>query len=133
MRLSLISVGPPYRGGISDLSALIYEELSKDHQVQFINFKRQYPSILFPGKTEYKIGERASDFPSKRIIDSINPLTWIQAVRQIRDFDSEWAIFRYWNPFFAPLIGYISKKLRKKIHKSSHPYRQPGSTREILS
>ena len=117
MRLSLISVGPPYRGGISDLSALIYEELSKDHQVQFINFKRQYPSILFPGKTEYKIGERASDFPSKRIIDSINPLTWIQAVRQIRDFDSEWAIFRYWNPFFAPLIGYISKKLRKKSIK----------------
>ncbi|MBT4034560.1 MAG: glycosyltransferase [Candidatus Marinimicrobia bacterium] len=117
MRLSLISVGPPYRGGISDLSALIYEELSKDHQVQFINFKRQYPSILFPGKTEYKIGDRASDFPSKRIIDSINPLTWLQAVKQIRDFDSEWAIFRYWNPFFAPLIGYIARKLRKKSIK----------------
>ncbi|MBC8377036.1 MAG: glycosyltransferase [FCB group bacterium] len=117
MRLSLISVGPPYRGGISDLSALIYEELSKDHQVQFINFKRQYPSILFPGKTEYKIGDRASDFPSKRIIDSINALTWIQAVKQIRDFDSEWAIFRYWNPFFAPLIGYIAGKLRKKSIK----------------
>ena len=117
MRLSLISVGPPYRGGISDLSALIYEELSKDHQVQFINFKRQYPSILFPGKTEYKIGDRASDFQSKRIIDSINPLTWIQAVKQIRKFDSEWAIFRYWNPFFAPLIGYIAGKLRKKSIK----------------
>ncbi len=117
MRLSLISVGPPYRGGISDLSALIYEELSKDHQVQFINFKRQYPSILFPGKTEYKIGDRASDFQSKRIIDSINPLTWIQAVKQIREFDSEWAIFRYWNPFFAPLIGYIAGKLRKKSIK----------------
>jgi glycosyltransferase involved in cell wall biosynthesis len=117
VRLSLISVGPPYRGGISDLSALIYEELSRDHQVQFINFKRQYPSILFPGKTEYKIGDRASDFSSKRIIDSINPLTWIQAVRQIRDFDSEWAIFRYWNPFFAPLIGYIARKLRKKSIK----------------
>ena len=117
MRLSLISVGPPYRGGISDLSALIYEELSKDHQVQFINFKRQYPSILFPGKTEYKIGDRASDFPSKRIIDSINPLTWKKAITQIRDFDSEWAIFRYWNPFFAPLISYIAGKLRKKSIK----------------
>ncbi len=117
MRLSLISVGPPYRGGISDLSALIYEELSKDHQIQFINFKRQYPSILFPGKTEYKIGDRALDFPSKRIIDSINPLTWYQAYKQIRAFDSEWAIFRYWNPFFAPLIGYMAKKLRKKSVK----------------
>jgi len=117
VRLSLISVGPPYRGGISDLSALLYEELSKDHQVQFINFKRQYPAFLFPGKTEYKVGDRASDFSSNRVIDSINPLTWVQAVKQIEAFDAEWAIFRYWNPFFAPLIGYIAKKLRKKSVK----------------
>jgi glycosyltransferase involved in cell wall biosynthesis len=117
VRLSLISVGPPYRGGISDLSALIYEELSKEHQVQFINYKRQYPAFLFPGKTEYKIGDLALDFSSERVIDSINPLTWIQAVRQIKDFRSEWVIFRYWNPFFAPLIGYISRKLRKQSIK----------------
>jgi D-inositol-3-phosphate glycosyltransferase len=117
VRLSLISVGPPYRGGISDLSALIYEELNKEHQVQFINFKRQYPAILFPGKTEYKVGDKASDFLSSRIIDSINPWTWKKASRQILEFDAEWAIFRYWNPFFAPLIAYIAKKLRKKSVK----------------
>lgn len=117
MRLSLISVGPPYRGGISDLSSLLFEALSKDHQVQFINYKRQYPSILFPGKTEYKIGDLASDFPSKRLIDSINPWTWMQATREIRTFKPEWVIFRYWNPFFAPLIGYMAKKLRRKSIK----------------
>lgn len=114
MRLSLISVGPPYRGGISDLSALIYEELSKDHEVQFVNFSRQYPAFLFPGKTEYKIGDKAADFASERIIDSINPLTWLSAARHIREFASEWAIFRYWNPFFSPLIAFISKKLRRQ-------------------
>ena len=114
MRLSLISVGPPYRGGISDLSALIFEELSKDHQVQFINYKRQYPSFLFPGKTEYKIGAKASDFPSARVIDSINPLSWLKAVKMIRSYQSDWVLFRYWNPFFAPLIGFISKRLRKQ-------------------
>lgn len=117
MRLSLISVGPPYRGGISDLSALIYEELNKEHQVQFINFKRQYPSILFPGKTEYKVGDRASDFPSDRIIDSINPFTWWKAVRLIETHGSDWAIFRYWNPFFSPLIAFIAGKLRRKSIK----------------
>ncbi len=117
MRLSLISVGPPYRGGISDLSALLYEELSKNHQIQFVNYSRQYPALLFPGKTEYKQGELASDFPSIRVIDSINPITWYRAVRKIRDFKSDWAIFRYWNPFFAPLIGFIAARLRKQgIH-----------------
>jgi len=114
VRLSIISVGPPYRGGISDLSALIYEELSKQHQVQFINYCRQYPSILFPGKTEYKVGDKAADFPSKRIIDSINPLTWLKAAKEIKKFGSDWAVFRYWNPFFAPLIAFMSGKLRKR-------------------
>lgn len=113
MRLSLISVGPPYRGGISDLSALIYEKLNQTHEVQFINYKRQYPQIFFPGKTEYKVGERASDFHSERIIDSINPVSWLRAVRRIKAFDSEWALFRYWNPFFAPLIGIMSWRLAK--------------------
>ncbi|MCF7825781.1 MAG: glycosyltransferase [Candidatus Marinimicrobia bacterium] len=117
MRLSLISVGPPYRGGISDLSALLFEELSKEHQVQFINYKRQYPAFLFPGKTEYKVGDLASDFQSKRTIDSLNPWTWLQAVNQIKAFRSEWVIFRYWNPFFAPLIAYMAKKLRRSSIK----------------
>lgn len=114
MRLSIISVGPPYRGGISDLSALLYEELSKQHQIQFINYSRQYPALLFPGKTEYKVGELASDFSSMRVIDSINPLTWIRAAKLICEFESDWALIRYWNPFFGPLIGFIAKRLREK-------------------
>ena len=113
MRLSLISVGPPYRGGISDLSALIYQELSRDHTVQFINYSRQYPQFLFPGKTEYKVGQLASDFPSERIIDSINPISWLKAVKAIKTFNSDWVIFRYWNPFFAPLINLISRRLSR--------------------
>lgn len=117
MRLSLISVGPPYRGGISDLSALIYEELGKTHQVQFINYKRQYPAFLFPGKTEYKMGEKATDFPSQRVIDSINPITWFRAVKAVQAFNAEWVIFRYWNPFFAPLIAFMAGRLRKRSIK----------------
>jgi len=113
VRLSLISVGPPYRGGISDLSALLHAELIQKHEVQFINYRRQYPAFLFPGKTEYKVGSKAADLDSDRVIDSINPLTWWRAVKLIRRHESQWAVFRYWNPFFAPLIGFISGRLRK--------------------
>ncbi len=114
MRLSIVSVGPPYRGGISDLSALIYEELNLKHEVQFINYSRQYPQLLFPGKTEYKIGALASDFPSERIVDSINPFSWLKAVGAILAHQSDWVLFRYWNPFFAPLIAIMSRRLSKR-------------------
>ena len=113
MRLSLISVGPPYRGGISDLSALIFHELDGQHTVQFINYARQYPKLLFPGKTEYKLGAQAADLPSKRLIDSINPLSWYRAAQEIISFGPEVVLFRYWNPFFACLIAYMSRRLRR--------------------
>lgn len=111
MRLSLISVGPPYRGGISDLSALIYQELSQSHTLQFINFSRQYPALLFPGKTEYKEGPQAVEIETTRAIDSINPLSWIRAAQRIKKFAPDAVIFRYWNPFFAPMINVISRSL----------------------
>ena len=53
MKISLISVAPPYRGGISEQTHLLYKELKKHHSVNIINFKRQYPEILFPGKSQY--------------------------------------------------------------------------------
>ena len=113
MRLSLISVGPPYRGGISDLSTLIYQELARDHELQFINYSRQYPKVLFPGKTEYKLGAKLSENFSDRIIDSINPLTWLHAAARIKAFKPDAVVFRYWNPFFAPLINIISGSLSR--------------------
>jgi glycosyltransferase involved in cell wall biosynthesis len=113
MRLSLISVGPPYRGGISDLSALLYQELSSEHTLQFINFSRQYPSILFPGKTEYKVGSQAAVMPTERVIDSLNPLSWFRAARSIKSFNPNAVIFRYWHPFFAPLINVMSRRLKQ--------------------
>ena len=30
----------------------LYSKLSETHDVDLINFKRQYPKILFPGKTQ---------------------------------------------------------------------------------
>jgi len=87
--------------------------LTHKHTVQFINYSRQYPGFLFPGKTEYKRGELASDFPSSRIIDSINPYTWYRAIREIEAHSSDWVIFRYWNPFFALLIRLMSSGLKR--------------------
>ena len=49
MHIGIISVAPPYRGGISKHTSVLYEELLKTHNVEIINYSRQYPSFLFPG------------------------------------------------------------------------------------
>ncbi len=113
MRISLVTVGPPYRGGLSDLSALIYSQLVREHTVQFINYSRQYPKILFPGKTEFKAEGKGTEFPSERIVDSMNPFSWYKAAERIKSFGPDAVILRYWNPYFALMINMISKRLSR--------------------
>ena len=53
MKIGIISVAPPFRGGISAHTSQLIQSLSTQHQITCFNFKRQYPDFLFPGKTQY--------------------------------------------------------------------------------
>ena len=53
MKIVLISVFPPYRGGISTHSSILYKHLIKNNDVRVINYSKQYPDILFPGKDQF--------------------------------------------------------------------------------
>ena len=52
MRIAILSCFYPFRGGIAQFNANLFEELGREHDVRAFNFTRQYPSILFPGKTQ---------------------------------------------------------------------------------
>ena len=110
MRISFISVFPPYRGGISAHSNLILKELKKNNDVQAINFTRLYPSVFFPGKSQYNDTE---ELTGNRTLDSINPITWKKVASSIKDNNSNVVIFKFWHPFFIPCYYYIIKKLKK--------------------
>ncbi len=114
MRLALVSVAPPYRGGISLNSAILLTHLQKTHTVRCFNYTRLYPEFLFPGKTQYETGTPAVNVDSIRCLDSVNPIAWYKTALQILEFRPEAVIFRFWNPFFAPALGTIARLLRKK-------------------
>ena len=112
MRIALISVAPPYRGGISKHTSILAEKLSLQHSVEVINYKRQYPDFLFPGKTQY-IQDELNQQLGERCIDSINPLTWFKIGKQLSGRKYDLVIFRFWNPFFAPALSIIALMIRK--------------------
>ena len=113
MQIALISVAPPYRGGISKHTSILAEQLSIKHDVEIINYKRQYPNFIFPGKTQY-IKDKLNQQIGERCIDSINPLTWFKTGILLADRNYDLVIFRFWNPFFAPSLGIIAGILKKK-------------------
>ncbi len=111
-KIAYISTFYPYRGGIAQFNALLYNELIKEYKVNAYTFKRQYPDFLFPGQTQLvQPGDNAQAVDSIRLLDTINPFTYISSASKIKDFAPDIIINKFWMPFFAPSLGYISKSL----------------------
>lgn len=113
MKIIILSTAYPLRGGIAHFVGLLYKELAKDHEVKVITFKRQYPSILFPGKSQLESGDTVEKIQTEVLIDSINPFNWYKVGLKIKKEKPDLLIFKYWMPFFAPCFGTISRIAKK--------------------
>lgn len=110
MRIAILSCFYPYRGGIAQFNANLFNELSVSHDVKAFNFKRQYPGFLFPGKTQYvSKDDKAVSVESTPLLDTVSPFNWIRAARTIRQWKPDVLILRYWMSYFAPSFGYIAR------------------------
>jgi len=108
VRIVLVSTAYPLRGGMAHYAALLYHQLWKcGHDVRVLSFRRQYPSLLFPGKTQKDEGAELIHIDSTPLLDSINPLSWVRAFFRIKKIKPDAIIFNYWMPFFAPCYATI--------------------------
>jgi len=112
MKIVIVGTAFPLRGGIAHYIALLHKHLSKKHDVEIVTFSRQYPQMLFPGKSQEEQGGE-SGVASEQLIDSINPLTWFSAAKAIARKKPDLLIFKYWMPFFAPCYGVIAREVKK--------------------
>jgi len=118
LRRKIIIIGPafPYRGGIADFNnALAKTYADRGDDVVLYSFSLQYPSLLFPGKTQYEKDKKSIGLNIKTIINSINPFNWIRVARKINNEKPDYVIIRYWLPFMGPCLGTISRLLNSKI------------------
>ena len=112
-KATILSAAFPLRGGIAHFAGLLYKELVKSLDVNVITFKRQYPSFLFPGKTQLETGSDVEAIPTTIELDSINPINWIIIGNRIKREAPDYLILKYWMPFFAPIYGTISRIVKK--------------------
>lgn len=110
MRIAILSCFYPFRGGIAQFNAHILEELGRDNEVRAFNFTRQYPKLLFPGKTQYVTPEdEAAPVESTAVLDTVNPFSWARTAKLIRKWQPDLLILRYWMSWFAPSLGYVAR------------------------
>ncbi|MFH1118734.1 MAG: glycosyltransferase [Bacteroidota bacterium] len=115
-KVVIIGSAYPLRGGgISTFNERLAKAfLDRGDDVIIYTFSLQYPSFLFPGSTQYSTEQPPENLNIKVKISSINPFTWIKTAFEIRRFNPEIAVVRFWIPFMAPCLGTISRIIRLK-------------------
>jgi glycosyltransferase involved in cell wall biosynthesis len=114
-KVVFFSALPPYRGGISDFSELVVSAMEQLCDLKAFTFKKQYPNFLFPGKTQLSLNKLSKSYP--RIVSGFNPLSYFNAVRQLKKSSPTIFITNYWMTFFAPMNVFFSKSLKKDCLK----------------
>ncbi|MDR3679045.1 MAG: glycosyltransferase [Flavipsychrobacter sp.] len=118
MKIALIGPAHPLRGGgISTFNERLATELQTEgHDVTIYSFSLQYPSFLFPGKSQFTYEPAPAGLNIKSIINSINPLSWINVGNLIKKDRPDLVIVRYWMPFMGPCLGTILRIVNQNKH-----------------
>jgi len=114
MRNVIIGPAFPLRGGIADFNEALCKAFNAGNIASsIVSFYYQYPSFLFPGKTQLSEGDAAPGFHIDSWISSVNPLSWFRTARKIKELNPDYVIIRYWLPFMAPALGTIARNIKK--------------------
>jgi glycosyltransferase involved in cell wall biosynthesis len=112
--MKICIVGPvyPYRGGIAHYTSRLAQALERHgHAIQVISFRRQYPALLYPGKTDKDPSSDAIRVPAQYILDPLYPWTWWQAAKLISGAKPDMALFQWWSTFWAPAYFGVARRL----------------------
>ncbi len=114
-RVVVIGPVPPFRGGIAQHTAMLGRALSEVAETMIVSFARQYPSWLFPGASDRDPDAAPLEDPTPHFtIDTLNPLTWRKAIREIAAYAPDLVVIPWWTFFLAPCFYYLAGACRRR-------------------
>lgn len=114
MRIALLGPLAPWRGGLAQYLGLLGEALAAGAEVRGVTFTRQYPGLLFPGKSQLDPAAPRPGFPVDALLDSIGPWTWPRVASRLERFAPGAVILKWWMPFFGPAFASSVAPLRRR-------------------
>lgn len=119
MKIIIVGTAHPYRGGLAAFNERLgHEFVQQGHDVEIYTFTLQYPSFLFPGKTQYSSEPAPENLKITPRINSVNPFNWIKVGKEIKAKSPDKVIFCYWMAFMAPCFGTIARYCRTQNTKN---------------
>lgn len=112
MNIVILGTTWPFRGGLASFNERLAREfIAQGHKVTILTFTLQYPSFLFPGKTQYSDELCPTDLHIERAMSSINPFSWVKTARKIQ---GDVLVIKYWHSLMAPCLGTIARLAKRR-------------------
>jgi glycosyltransferase involved in cell wall biosynthesis len=112
-------VGPtyPYRGGIAHYTTLLVRHLrATGHWTRLYSYTRQYPTWLFPGKTDQDTSAAPLKVDCEYVLDPVNPITWWRLCRKVRADAPDILLLQWWVPYWTPCLTAISRWIKRNAN-----------------
>ena len=114
MKIVILGPAHPYRGGLASIMETMAREYQRrGDEVKVYTFSLQYPSLLFPGKSQTVDTPAPHDLHIERVMNTCNPLNWVALGNRLRKEAPDMILMKYWTPFMAPCFGTIARIARK--------------------
>jgi len=119
MAKQVVIIGPahPLRGGLSTFDHRLCKQFAAEgYDCCIYSFSLQYPSILFPGTSQYTTEPAPEGIEIYSVINSIYPPNWIQIGNTLKNLRPDLIVVRFWLPFMGPALGTILRRVKKNKH-----------------
>lgn len=113
-------LGPayPFRGGVATHNERLATELQHaGHTVRIHTFTVQYPSWLFPGRTQYREGAPPVGLDIQRSIHSLGPASWWKTARTLWRWRPDLTIAKFWLPVMGLSLGSVLRLLSNQTKR----------------
>ncbi len=113
---TVVIIGPahPLRGGLATFNQRLADEfISEGDDCRIVSFSLQYPSLFFPGKTQYSKDPAPKHPQIYSWINSINPFSWVRTGKKIAALKPDTLVVRFWIPFMGPALGTIIRIVKR--------------------
>ena len=76
MKITVLGPAHPFRGGLASIMEIMARTFQqRGNQVDIRTFTVQYPSLLFPGKSQTLTTPAPADLRIRRCVNTVNPFS----------------------------------------------------------
>jgi glycosyltransferase involved in cell wall biosynthesis len=87
--------------------------IDQQHSVLLVSFSKQYPSFLYPGKTDRDPSPDYFKLVAEYLLDPMNFRSWERTLQRVINFQPDTVILPWWTTFWAPSYTYLAYRLRR--------------------